>query len=264
MSVHRHSWSLALLLMIGTGAVFAASALVFAEDTAHIDHARHVHTGEATVPTMPGQQAFGTIQEIVQILEADPATDWSKVNIGALREHLIDMDEVTMRARASERAIDNGIEITVTGAGRTLDAIKRMVPAHAHELAALGWSAKTQELPNGVKLVVTGERSAPSRKDQGPRIHRHHGAGRASPNPSFDDGERRVHALKRLMWTYSNSMPGMPPLGTGLSPHPEWIIAPALATDSAAQDATALSWYSNSKRRDYVWCCWLASWSTTG
>ena len=68
-----------------------------------MDHAQHVHDGEAIVPTMPGQEAFGTIQEIVRILEADPATDWSKVNIAALREHLIDMDEVTMRADARER-----------------------------------------------------------------------------------------------------------------------------------------------------------------
>ena len=51
---------------------------------------------------MPGQEAFGTIQEIVRILESDPATDWSKVNIGALREHLIDMDEVTMRIRTMQ------------------------------------------------------------------------------------------------------------------------------------------------------------------
>jgi hypothetical protein len=104
---------------------------------------------------MPGQEAFGTIQEIVRILEADPATDWSKVNIAALREHLIDMDEVTMRANARERTLANGLEITVTGQGRTLGAIKRMVPAHAHELTALGWQAKTDVLPNGVKLVVT-------------------------------------------------------------------------------------------------------------
>lgn len=32
---------------------------------------------------MPGQQAFGTIQEIVGMLEADPATDSSKVDISA-------------------------------------------------------------------------------------------------------------------------------------------------------------------------------------
>jgi len=32
----------------------------------------------STTPTMPGQDAFGAIQEIVQILDADPKTDWSK------------------------------------------------------------------------------------------------------------------------------------------------------------------------------------------
>jgi len=35
---------------------------------------------------MPGQEVFGTIQEIVRILEADPTTDLPKVDIAALRE----------------------------------------------------------------------------------------------------------------------------------------------------------------------------------
>jgi hypothetical protein len=73
-------------------------------------------TGE---PMMPGQDAFGAIQEIVQMLQADPSTDWSKVNIDALREHLIDMNEVTLRAVATQRPLDNGVEITVTGEGRS-------------------------------------------------------------------------------------------------------------------------------------------------
>ena len=111
-----------------------------------------MHNGQ---PAMSGQGAFGTIQEIVGILEADPNTDWSKVNIGALREHLIDMNKVTLKAVANERKLDNGIEIAVTGDGRTLDAIKRMVPAHAHELARTGWNATTADLPNGVKFTVT-------------------------------------------------------------------------------------------------------------
>ena len=109
---------------------------------------------------MPGQDAFGTIQEIVQILEADPATDWSKVNIGALREHLIDMHEVTLRARAAERMLDNGIEVTVTGDGRTRDAIKRMVPAHMRELSSNGWRATAEELTEGVKVTVTADDAA--------------------------------------------------------------------------------------------------------
>lgn len=123
-------------------------------------HARHEMMREgktADQPALAGQAAFGTVQEIVRLLEADPATDWSKVNISALREHLIDMDEVTMHAAAAERALDNGIEFTVTGEGRTLPAIKRMVPAHVHELGQLGWSAGTEELPNGVRLTVTSD-----------------------------------------------------------------------------------------------------------
>jgi FPC/CPF motif-containing protein YcgG len=138
-----------------TGAALVGSTLGKAQSTTHMNHTQHVSGDESAVPTMPGQEVFGAIQEIVRILEANPATDWSKVNIAALREHLIDMDEVTMRAAASERALNNGIEITVTGQGRTLEAIKRMVPAHARELAALGWQARTEDLPNGVKLVVT-------------------------------------------------------------------------------------------------------------
>ena len=127
------------------------------ESVAPFDHTQHMIDHEAAVPTMPGQQVFGTIQEIVQILEADPTTDWSKVNIAGLREHLIDMDEVTMRAAAGERALGDGVEIMVTGQGRTLDAIKRMLPAHAHELGAIGWNAQTENLPNGIKLVVTSK-----------------------------------------------------------------------------------------------------------
>jgi hypothetical protein len=121
-------------------------------------------SGALGAPTMPGQDAFGTIQEVVQILQADPATDWSKVNIAALRQHLIDMNEVTLRAVATERMLDNGIEIAVTGEGRTLEAIKRMVPAHVSELREIGWAAKSEDLPNGVKLTVTASESQPLAK----------------------------------------------------------------------------------------------------
>ena len=110
----------------------------------------HGQIGAAGAPTMPGQDAFGTIQEVVQMLEADPKTDWSKVNIAALREHLIDMNEVTLRAASTERMLDNGIEILVTGQGRTLQAIKRMVPAHVRKIAKIGWSAKAEDLADGV------------------------------------------------------------------------------------------------------------------
>ena len=115
-------------------------------------------------PTMPGQDAFGTIQEIVQILQSDPKTDWSKVNIDALRQHLIDMNEVTLHAAAAQHVTGDGIEIIVTGDGRTLEAIKRMVPAHINELHKIGWSAKSEDLPNGVKLTVLASEAQPLTK----------------------------------------------------------------------------------------------------
>jgi hypothetical protein len=92
---------------------------------------------------MPGQGAFGALQEVVQLLESDPKTDWSKVNIDALRQHLIDMNEVTLDAVATPTVLDNGIEFAVTGGGRTLEAIKRMVPVHVRELRESGWNAST-------------------------------------------------------------------------------------------------------------------------
>ena len=52
-----------------------------------------------------------------------------------------------MRATATERTLENGVEIAVTRQGRTLNAIKRMVPAHMHELSQLGWNAKAESLP---------------------------------------------------------------------------------------------------------------------
>jgi hypothetical protein len=111
---------------------------------------------DATIPTMPGQDAFGAIQEIVRILEADPRTDWSQVDIAVLREHLIDMNEVTLRAKAGAERVDGGLRITVTGTGRTLEAIRRMIPAHAREIdGRTGWSVTTSPVTDGVILTVT-------------------------------------------------------------------------------------------------------------
>jgi hypothetical protein len=116
-----------------------------------------MHGAEAgAVPTEPGQGAFSAVQEIVRILEADPKTDWTKVDLEALRQHLIDMNEVTLNTAATERPIEGGAEIAVTGTGRTLEAIQRMVPAQAQMLDGHnGWTAKTAPLPSGVLLTVT-------------------------------------------------------------------------------------------------------------
>lgn len=118
-------------------------------------HCGQPEAGSRT-PALSGQGAFAAVQEVVRLLDADPNTDWSKVNLEALRQHLIDMNEVALRANAAATPIPGGLEIAMTGEGRTLTAIQRMVPAHARELNRMnGWSAKAMLLPNGVRLTVT-------------------------------------------------------------------------------------------------------------
>jgi hypothetical protein len=141
---------------VGPGLILAAvvSGGAFAQTVQH--QMPGMTTGSGTMPKEPGQDAFGTIQEIVQILEADPKTDWSKVNLETLRQHLIDMNEVTLKAEAAPKEIDGGLEITVTGSGRTIIAIQRMIPAWAQTMNGhLGWGTKATELPNGELLTVT-------------------------------------------------------------------------------------------------------------
>jgi hypothetical protein len=128
--------------------------------TAHapMDHAAHdtAAAHQEATPTLPGQDAFGTIQEIVRILEGDPATDWSRVDLDALREHLIDMNELTLHATSRAEPVDGGLSILVTGTGRTLEAIRRMVPAHAREVDGQdSWSVTTEPVAEGVVLTVT-------------------------------------------------------------------------------------------------------------
>src|SRR3954464_1720474 len=107
-------------------------------------------------PTQSGQAAYGAIAEVVRILEADPNTDWTRVNIEALRQHLIDMDEVTLRSKATQRNVEGGLEIDVTGSGRTVSAIRQLVASHAATLE-MGdtYHAISTDIPDGARLTVT-------------------------------------------------------------------------------------------------------------
>jgi len=116
--------------------------------------ASHDHPMGGT-PTQVGQGAFAAIQEIVQILEADPTTDWSKVDIEALRRHLIDMDNVTLRADVKSEPVDGGMRFTVSGDGPVKDSIQRMVIAHAAAMNGVGgWRFAASETDAGAVLTV--------------------------------------------------------------------------------------------------------------
>lgn len=162
----RSALYLALLCSFATPtAIFAQSAvdcskLNAAADHATKDHAAHMELMKKcaapwTLPTQSGQSAFGAISEIVGILKADPRTDWPKVNLEALRQHLIDMDAVTMRAAVALRTVPGGFEADVTGDGTTVGAIRRMLGSHTKMLSqGADYRATATEIAGGARLRV--------------------------------------------------------------------------------------------------------------
>jgi hypothetical protein len=113
----------------------------------------------ATTPSMPatepGQGAFAVIAEIVGALASNPDTDWSKVNIRRLREHLRDMDVVMVDANARSEDIPKGLRFIVTGDARVAPSIRRMALAHARIMNGVdGWSYAAKETPNGAVMEV--------------------------------------------------------------------------------------------------------------
>lgn len=115
----------------------------------------HEHRPSSSQPAQVGQAAFATIQEIVEILERDPNTDWSKVNIEALRQHLIDMDAVTVQAEVKTEQVKGGMLFKVIGMGSVRDSIQRMVLAHAASMDGVGgWKFKVKQFEDGAALTV--------------------------------------------------------------------------------------------------------------
>jgi hypothetical protein len=119
------------------------------------------HPGAAAQATEGGQAAFAAITEIVKLLEADSATDWTKVNLEALRQHLIDMDVVTMRARVRSTTTAGGMIMDVTGDPTVAASIRRMLSAHAPMLEAMGgWRASVAPIAGGTRLTVVASNAA--------------------------------------------------------------------------------------------------------
>jgi hypothetical protein len=157
------NWSAPLKKSLLALAVLAFSQSAVA--TLRADPVSHDHMGtnahQATIPaprvaTEPGQGAFAAIQEIVDILAADPRTDWSKVDIDALRAHLVDMDNVTLRARVATIPVKGGLRFVVTGQGDVAGSIDRMVRAHAATMNGMnGMTIVAGAHKGGAVMTVT-------------------------------------------------------------------------------------------------------------
>lgn len=140
--------------------IFAWSADTVAQ-TMPADHHRMPHASLST-PQEAGQGAFAAISEIVEILRADPKTDWSRVDVEALRRHLIDMDNVTLRASVAAVPVDGGARFDVTSDAPSVTAsIRRMALAHSAAVTGMdGMTLQAGEIPSGARVTVTGANPA--------------------------------------------------------------------------------------------------------
>jgi len=86
---------------------------------------------------------------------ADPKTDWSKVDIGTLRQHLVDMNNVTLAADVKNAPVDGGMRFDITDQGPVRDSIRRMVAARAATMNGVdGWRFEAVEIDDGESLIA--------------------------------------------------------------------------------------------------------------
>ncbi|MGV6811235.1 MAG: hypothetical protein ACWA47_03240 [Brevirhabdus sp.] len=127
----------------------------------HSDHmAQAGHGGMSGAETglvEPGQGAFAAISEIVARLMGDPTTDWSRVDIDALRAHLVDMDLLVSKAEVVSEKIDDGLSMRISLSGDGGGAAGRMVPMHGPVLSSeTGWNSELTRDGDDLVWVVTG------------------------------------------------------------------------------------------------------------
>jgi len=133
----------------------AAVSLTVASATASAEEHMHEHHnpgGSATPLTEPGNDAFAAIQETVVKLLADPNTDWSHVNLEALRQHLVDMQNFTFNVAVTEQKnIKGGVQFTVKATtSAAAGSLQRLFSAHPSILKQeSGWDMDAKKNKDG-------------------------------------------------------------------------------------------------------------------
>ena len=142
----------------------------------HAAHHRAAHAAHATASpsagllTEAGNGAFAAVQEVVRLLESRPDTDWSKVDLEALRQHLIDMEHMTLGAEVlSHETVPGGARFRVRGVDEAAHAaIGRVLGAHAGMIAAeRGWTMEMARGDGEYVIVVTSPREEDAARIRG-------------------------------------------------------------------------------------------------
>lgn len=127
-----------------------SAAMVFVASSAN---AQHAHS--SSIPNETGQSQFAAIAEIVTLLRDDPDTNWARVDIKALRDHLIDMDNVTTNASVERTIEKRSVTFLITGDDVIAASIQRMVLAHGPMLqGSTGWTVIAEKQSEGATMLV--------------------------------------------------------------------------------------------------------------
>ncbi len=134
----------------------ALAVMALAAAPLHAQMSMAMHADNGPLPKQPAQATYAAIAEIVRILKADSTTDWSTVDLEAVRQHMIDMDAVTMRAHVKQQSVPGGATMLVTGDVSTAPAIKRMLASHAAALDGESqYHATAEPIQGGMRFTVT-------------------------------------------------------------------------------------------------------------
>ena len=136
----------------------------------HTSHQFSSSENLLVVATEAGNDAFGTIQEIITLLQGDPTVEWRKVNLEALRRHLLAMQDMTLNVDVlSQAAIENGFMAIVSPhSTRAKASLSSVFAAHPKMLAIeSGFKMTVIEESDHFKITVTTPHSKDIERLQG-------------------------------------------------------------------------------------------------
>ncbi len=136
---------------------------------ASMNHAAMQESNNKTVLTEAGTDAFATVQEAIRALEANPNTDWEKVNLEALRLHLIQMQDMTLNVDVVQSDINKGFKAVVTPTtDRALKSLSAALSAHPAQMKKeTGWSMQVSRDNATFTLLVTTDKPSEVAKIRG-------------------------------------------------------------------------------------------------
>lgn len=118
-------------------------------------HQQMMKSAESNL-TQAGNDIFATIQEVIVRLNNNPDTNWATVDIEALRQHLLDMNDMAVNVEILNRKpLINGLRIALQGttarAEKTLARVFKVHPKHLK--SETGWDMKVERY--GKQFIVT-------------------------------------------------------------------------------------------------------------